>query len=230
MNIALVLAAGSGTRMNSLNKPKQFVLIKDKPLMMYSIESFNHHPEIDAIVIVTSKDYVKYVQDLCQKHQLNKVKAVVIGGQTRQQSVFNGLKEIEKIISSEKDIVLIHDSARPLVNDKIISNNILLCKKYGAVDTVIPASDTIINSKDGEIIEGIPNRQELYQSQTPQTFVFNIIKDAHLKALETMIPHVTDDCRLVKHFGIDVHLAEGSKQNFKITTDEDLELFKALVK
>lgn len=227
MNIALVLAAGSGTRMNNA-QPKQFILVNSKPLFLYSVEAFQNNKDIDAIVIATSEEYIDLVKGYTK--DLSKVISVIKGGETRQQSVYNGLKEIEKNITNPKDLVLIHDSARPLVSQRIIDENIALGKEFGAVDTVIAASDTIINSKDKETINEILNRSELYQTQTPQTFEFGLIKNAHERALLDKVPNVTDDCRLAMHFGIQVHFAKGDKLNFKVTTPEDLEMFKALVK
>ena len=227
MNIALVLAAGSGTRMNN-DQPKQFMMVNNKPLFLYSVEAFQNNKDIDAIVIATNKEYIEQVKELASDY--GKVKSVIAGGETRQQSVYNGLNEIEKFVKDEKDLVLIHDSARPLVSQRIIDENIALGKKFGAVDTVVQASDTIINSKDQETINEILNRSELYQTQTPQTFEFGIIKKAHERALQDNVPNVTDDCKLVMHFGVDVHFAIGDKLNFKVTTPEDLEMFKALVK
>ena len=227
MNIALVLAAGSGTRMNN-EQPKQFILVNGKPLFLYSVETFQNNENIDAIVIATNKEFIEQVKELAKGY--NKVKSVIAGGETRQQSVYNGLKEIEKFIKDGKDLVLIHDSARPLVSERIINENVTLGKQFGAVDTVVQASDTIINSKDKETINEILNRSELYQTQTPQTFEFGIIKKAHERALKDNVPNVTDDCKLVMHFGVDVHFAKGDKLNFKVTTPEDLEMFKALVK
>ena len=145
MNIALVLAAGSGTRMNNA-QPKQFMLVNNKPLFLYSVEAFQSNKDIDAIVIATNEEYIELVKDYAK--DLNKVISVIKGGETRQQSVYNGLKEIEKNIRNQKDLVLIHDSARPLVSQRIIDENISLGRQFGAVDTVVAASDTIINSKD----------------------------------------------------------------------------------
>lgn len=227
MNIALVLAAGSGTRMNA-NQPKQFIVVNGKPLFIYSVEKFQNNQNVDAIVIATNKENITKVEELVKGY--NKVKSVIAGGKTRQQSVYNGIQEIAKLITSEKDLILIHDSARPLVSDAIIDENIALGKRYGAVDTVVQASDTIINSKNKETINETLNRSELYQAQTPQTFEYGIIRKAHKRALLDNIPNVTDDCKLVMNFGVEVHLAKGDKFNFKVTTPEDLELFKALLK
>ena len=227
MNIALILAAGSGTRMNS-ELPKQFVVVNNKPLFLYSVETFQNNPDIDMIVIATNEQYISRVKELTMDY--SKVEAVIAGGETRQASVYNGLKQIEKLINSENDNILIHDSARPLVSDRIISENVRACIKFGAVDTVIQASDTIINSKDNETINEILDRKEIYQTQTPQSFRFSIIKEAHERALKDNVPNVTDDCKLAMHFGVDVHFVQGDKLNFKVTTPEDLEMFKALVK
>ena len=211
MNIALILAAGSGTRMGNADKPKQFLPIYGKPLMIHTIEAFEINDDVDKIVIVTNEQYIDQVKVWCKQYDLSKVKDVVAGGNSRQISVYNGLKAVEELVSSPDDIIVIHDAARPLISQKIINDNIAVCK-------------------DNEIISDIPNRNELYQGQTPQTFKFNIIKDAHEKALKEDIPNVTDDAKLVLSFGIDVHLVEGSAQNFKITTFDDLMMLKALLK
>lgn len=229
MNIALVLAAGNGTRMNN-ELPKQFLMVNEKPLFVYSVQTFQNNPKVDAIVIATNANNIELVRDYCKQFGLDKVKSVIAGGETRQASVYNGLKEIEKFISSPNDIVLIHDSARPLVSDRIIKESVEACIEFGAVDTVIQASDTIVKSNDDQTIGEILNRQEIYQSQTPQTFEFGIIKDAHEKALKDQVPNVTDDCKLVMHYGMDVHFVQGDKLNFKVTTPEDLEMFKALAR
>ena len=229
MNIALVLAAGSGTRMNN-ELPKQFLMVNEKPLFVYSVQTFQNNPNVDVIIIATNANNIELVKDYCKQFGLDKVKSVIAGGETRQASVYNGLKEIEKFISNSNDIVLIHDSARPLVSDRIIKENVEACIEFGAVDTVVQASDTIVKSNDDQTIGEILNRQEIYQSQTPQTFEFGIIKDAHEKALKDQVPNVTDDCKLVMHYGMDVHFVQGDKLNFKVTTPEDLEMFKALAR
>jgi 2-C-methyl-D-erythritol 4-phosphate cytidylyltransferase len=230
MNIALILAAGSGTRMGNTEKPKQFLLLYGKPLMIHTIEAFENHNNIDAIVVCTNKEYIDQVKVWCKQYDLCKVKAVVAGGETRQQSVFNGLNEVKGLIKSEDDVVLIHDAARPLISYKIIDDNIEGCEKFGAVDTVVKASDTIVQSADSTTITNIPNRNELYQGQTPQSFKFSLIYNAHLKAMNGEIKNVTDDAKLVIESGHPVHLVNGSAQNFKITTFDDLMLLKALLK
>ena len=230
MNIALILAAGTGSRMGNADKPKQFLPIYGKPLMIHTIEAFEMHDDIDSIVVVTSEGYEDQVKVWCKQYDLGKVKAVVHGSDSRQGSVYNGLQALKNLGVKDDDIIVIHDAARPLISQNIISNNIEACKKYDAVDTVIKASDTIVASSDSERITNIPNRSELYQGQTPQTFKFALISEAHENAKAGKIPNVTDDTKLVISMGKEVHLVEGSKQNFKITTFDDLMMLKALLK
>ena len=230
MNIALILAAGTGSRMGNADKPKQFLPIYGKPLMIHTIEAFEMHDDVDKIVVVTSEGFEDQVKVWCKQYDLSKVKAVAIGGDSRQISVYNGLQAIKELGVKEDDVILIHDAARPLISQTIISKNIEACIKYDAVDTVIQASDTIIKSVDSETISDIPVRKELYQGQTPQTFKFGLILQAHENAKAGKVPNVTDDCKLVISMGKAVHLVEGSKQNFKITTFDDLMMLKALLK
>lgn len=230
MNIALILAAGSGTRMGNTNKPKQFLSIYNKPLIVHTIEAFEMHDDIDMILIVTNDTYIDDVKIWCKQYDLTKVQYIVAGGSSRQESVYNGLKKLEKIGTKDDDIILIHDAARPLISQTIITDNIESCKKYHAVDTVIPSSDTIIRSVDKETICEIQKRSEQYQGQTPQSFTFKVINDAHEYAKKINNTETTDDCRLVLNMGKEVHLVNGSKLNFKITTFDDLMMLKALLK
>jgi len=229
MNIAIILAGGKGTRMGIVNQPKQFIDVYGKPIVVHTLEAFDIHEQIDAIAIVCLKEWQEEVKIWIRKYELNKVKWIVEGGETRQESVFNGLKAIKNDVRSD-DIVVIHDAARPLISNRIITENIEGAKKYGAVDTVIPSSDTIIQSKDNEYISSIPIRNELYIGQTPQSFKYSVIWNAHKNANEETLKIATDDCRLVLSYGIDVHLVNGDKLNFKITTMEDLLLLKSIIK
>lgn len=228
MNIALIVAAGSGSRMESADRPKQFLLVKEKPLMLYSVKAFQMHENIDSIVIVTSSSYIEQVKNWCKEYQLNKVRLVVPGGITRQESVYRGLEAVKSIsLDPENDVVLIHDSARPLVDKAIISANINACKQYGATCTAIKVKDTIARSLNGQTISGVANRQELYQCQTPQAFKLSIVLAAHARSKDNT---ATDDAQLVLALGKDVYLVDGSALNFKITTDADLLVLNALLK
>ena len=229
MNIALIVAAGSGSRMETADRPKQFILVKEKPLMLYSVKAFQMHENIDAIVIVTNASSTEQVKDWCKEYQLNKVRLVVPGGFTRQESVYLGLQAVKSIsLDIDNDIVLIHDAARPLVDKNIISANISAATQYGAACTAIKAKDTIVRSANAQNIDDVANRQELYQCQTPQSFKLSLILSAHEKSKD--ISTATDDAQLVLALGRDVYLVDGSALNFKITTDADLLVLNALLK
>ena len=226
-NIALITAAGKGTRLEGVGIPKQFLRVRGKPILIYSAESFNNNDEIDEIYIITSKEYIEEVGRLCRQYNISKFKEVVEGGQTRQESVFNGLKAIKSHEVDDNDIILIHDGARPLIDSLTIDNNIKACKEFEAVETVILVTDTIIKSHNGQIIDEIADRNELFQVQTPQTFKFKLIFEAH-KRFESL-KLATDDAQLVHNMGKPVHLVEGNKKNLKITTIEDLNIFNSLI-
>lgn len=229
MNIAIILAGGKGTRMGMVDQPKQFIDIYGKPIVVHTIEAFDIHEQIDAIAVVCLNEWHEDIKIWTRKYELNKIKWIVDGGETRQESVLKGLQAIEEDLSDD-DIVVIHDAARPLISHRIIVNNIEGAKKYGAVDTVIPTSDTIIQSLDDNTISSIPVRKELYIGQTPQSFKYSTILDAHKKAELDKTNDSTDDCRLVLNYGKKVHLVAGDKLNFKITTMEDLLLLKSIIK
>ena len=223
MNIALILASGSGTRMVGLDTPKQFYLVNDKPLFLYSVEAFEKNLSIDAIVIITQANFVNKVQSICDENALFKVRLVTDGGNSRQESVYKGLKAIEDF-AQDDDIILIHDAARPLVSQIIIDNNIKGCEEFGAVQTAIKTNDTIVKADDEK--SEVLDRSNLYQVQTPQTFKYSIIKKAHQKAKREGVKNASDDAQLVG----DVRIVNGESTNFKITTIQDLKLLKAMLK
>ena len=225
MNVALIMAAGSGTRMNS-ETPKQFIEVNGKPILWWTLKTFNDSKNIDAIFVVTNKSYFNKVDEISVDFE--KVIGNIEGGATRQESVFNGLKYISKNGFINDDIVLIHDGARPLVNEDIIKNNVEGCREFDAVDTVVPANDSIIRSIDASTITQSENRKELFQNQTPQTFKLGLILEAYNK-LHNELDKYTDDCQIAIKNGCEIHLVEGSKLNFKVTTKEDLELLEALL-
>lgn len=228
MNIAIILAAGKGTRVKSSLVPKQFMLINDKPLIAYTLETFQKNQDIESILIVTNEEYILTMQKICLNYHIDKACNIIKGGITRKKSVYNGLKYLKESSTKDDDVILIHDGARALVTHDIIKNNLEACLKNAAVTTVIPCQDTIISSKDTKTLEATLNREELFQVQTPQTFKFGLILKAHENALN-IDKRITDDTKLVKLLNQDVHLVLGSKLNFKITTDEDVILFKALI-
>lgn len=228
MNIGIVLAGGQGTRMGMAERPKQFIDVNGKPVVIYTLEKFDIHPEINAIAVVCLKEWQQDLKILIKKFKLNKVKWIIDGGTTRQESTFNALKALKGIIDDE-DIVVIHDAARPLFTNEIISENIKGAEEFGAAAAVIPSADTIVKSLDSRIISEVPVRKQLYQCQTPQSFKYSLIKEAHETALKNKIYNATDDCQLILNTGKDVHLTAGDKLNFKITTQQDLQMLKCII-
>ncbi|SHH75445.1 2-C-methyl-D-erythritol 4-phosphate cytidylyltransferase [Caloranaerobacter azorensis DSM 13643] len=220
----IVPAAGMGKRMNSkINK--QFIKIKDIPVLARTLMEFNKCDYIDEIIVVTRYDEIDFCQkEIIDKYKLDKVKKVIQGGKERQDSVYNGLKEVNK----KSDIVLIHDGARPFVKRNIIEENIKFALEYGACVTGVPVKDTIKKvDLNGEIIS-TPNRKELWAIQTPQTFRYDLILKAYEKAkLDNFLG--TDDSMLVERIGYKVKIVMGDYSNIKITTPEDLIIAETLV-
>ncbi len=229
MNIAVILAGGIGSRMGDIDKPKQYLDVYGKPLIVYTLEAFNKNCNVDYIAVVCKEQWKEDIHNWIREYKLNKVRWIFEGGETRQESSYHALKSLKKYCSDD-DIVLIHDAARPLVSQRIISENIELAKKYYAVNTVIPANDTIIRSLDNFTTHDVPVRSEMFLVQTPQSFRYSVILDALSKALADSFTNSTDDCQLVFRLGKPVHLVQGDKLNFKITTIEDIELLKAYIK
>ena len=221
---AIILAGGKGKRMNS-KVSKQFIEIKDKPVIYYNIKKFNENKNIDNIVVVLPKDEVDYFKENVLKKYTLKVDKIVIGGAERQDSVYNGLKSLEQ---DSVDIVLIHDGARPFISDRIIEEGINYAAVYGASSPGVMPKDTIkIKSEEGFSIN-TPKRETLMAIQTPQVFKFNEILKCHEKIKEDKIL-VTDDTMVVEQYGYNVYLYEGEYTNIKITTPEDLILGEKLI-
>ncbi len=225
MNIAIILAGGTGSRM-SLDMPKQFALIKGKPIMAYTLSVFDNSPLIDEIYVVSHKDYFEQSRNIIKQYGFQKIKGMFEGGNSRQESTYNALSAID---AQEDDIILIHDCARPLVDLEIIENNIKACKQFDAVETAVKAVDTTIEVTNNTF-ENPLDRTKLYQVQTPQTFRYKLIKEAHENAINNKFTDITDDAQLVAKLGYKVHIVEGKKTNLKVTTDEDLKILEALVK
>lgn len=232
MNIAVILAGGTGSRMGIVDMPKQFIEIYSKPVIVHTIESFEINDNIDAICVVCIKEWQNNLKIWLKEYDIRKVRWIADAGDSRQRSSLNALDAIKNDCTDD-DIVVIHDAARPLVSQRIINENIEKVKEYGACDTVVPAHDTVIRSVDGEYLESIPARKELYMGQTPQSFTYGIIRksyDDYYALPEDKRPVMTDDCGLVLNSGIKIGMAMGDKINMKLTTMEDLLLIKSLIR
>ena len=220
MNVAIILAAGNGTRLSN-NIKKQFIKIHDKQLFLFSFDSFCSS-NIDKILIVSSKEDINYVRSLVSSNE--KFLDVIAGGETRQQSVQNALDYLKGILADD-DVILIHDAARPLIKFPLINEVINKTIEYDCCSLILPIKDTIISLSNNNY-ESTLERDKLASVQTPQGFKFKIIYEAHLKAIHSS---ATDDAQLVKSLGLNIHLIKGDEQNFKITTNEDLNYFEYIL-
>ena len=220
MNVAIILAAGNGTRLSN-NIKKQFIKIHDKQLFLFSFDSFCSS-NIDKILIVSSKEDINYVRSLVSSNE--KFLDVIAGGETRQQSVKNALDYLKGILADD-DVILIHDAARPLIKFPLINEVLNKTIEYDCCSLILPIKDTIISLSNNNY-ESTLERDKLASVQTPQGFKFKIIYEAHLKAIHSS---ATDDAQLVKNLGLNIHLIKGDEQNFKITTNEDLNYFEYIL-
>lgn len=221
---AIILAGGKGKRMG-VPVSKQFIEIKGKPIIYYTIKKFSENKKIDNIVVVLSKDEVGYFKEnILEKYNL-KVDNIVIGGTERQDSVYNGLKSLE---DTNTDIVLIHDGARPFISDRIIDDGIKFAQVYGACAPGVMPKDTIKIKNESNFSVSTPERGSLVAIQTPQVFKFNEILECHEKIKINNIV-VTDDTMVAEKFGYSVYLYDGEYTNIKVTTPEDLILGEKLI-
>lgn len=227
-----ILAGGTGTRMNIVNMPKQFLMLGEKPIIIHTLEKFLLCNRFDKIYLGVHKDWVAYCNDLIEKYIGISDKVVVIeGGQDRNGTIMNIVNDIESNFgSADEHIIVTHDSVRPFVSLKIIEENIDSAIKYGACDTVISATDTIVVSEDSEVISNIPDRSKMYQGQTPQSFKIDVIKKLYTDLTDDEKNILTDACKICVIRGVPVHLVEGDSLNIKITTITDLTLANAIMK
>lgn len=226
-----ILAGGSGTRMGNTEMPKQFLMLGDRPIIIHTIEQFLINQSFSKIVVCCPKEWVSYAEDLLEKYNIDTERVeVTAGGATRNDTIINGCKLIEeKYGLTDKDIIVTHDAVRPFVNQRILDDNIKLAKKYDAVDTVIPATDTIVYSKDGKIITEIPDRKECYQGQTPQTFNIKKLMELFDSLTKKEKEILTDGCKIFSLKGENVGLVDGEVYNIKLTTLYDLKIARAIL-
>lgn len=230
MNIAVIFAGGVGSRMHSKDRPKQFLEMYNKPIIIHTLEHFENHKDIDAIVVVCINGWIPYLNELLYKFRIEKVKKIVPGGETGQLSIYNGLKAAKEIAGEEKSIVLIHDGVRPLINEKLITDNIEAVKKYGSAITTAKVKETIlvVNEEDSSI-DYIPNRKDSRVAKAPQSFWLNDILNAHEKSLVEGEMNCIDSCTMMQKYGVRMHLIDGPSQNIKITTPEDFYTMRAIL-
>lgn len=226
-NIGLIIAGGSGARMHQ-DIPKQFLSVNEKPVIIYTLEAFEKHPDIHAIAVVCIEGWEQVLWAYAKQFNITKLKYVVPGGENGQSSIRNGVYELEKHFAPD-DVVLIHDAIRPMVSSEIISDCIVKTKQYGSAITVIPCAEAMMQTEDGVSSIGSYPRDNLKRTQTPQGFPLGKICDLHRRALEAGITNSVASCTLMIEMGEQVHFSAGSEKNIKLTTVEDIDIFKALL-
>lgn len=226
-NIALLLAGGSGNRMNQ-DIPKQFLTVNERPVIIYTLEAFEKHPEIDAIAVVCVEGWEQVLWAYAKQFNILKLKYVIPGGSTGQESIRNGVMELEKHFAYT-DFVLVHDAIRPMVSAEIISDSIRVAREFGNAITVIPCAEAMLQTEDGESSTGSYPRECLKRTQTPQTFRIGDICELHRRAQKAGISNSVASCTLMIELGEKVYFSTGSEKNIKLTTVEDIDIFKALL-
>ncbi len=229
MNIALIIAGGSGNRMGQ-DIPKQFIHIDGAPIVIHTMMCFQRHPDIQQIAIVCLKGWETVLQSYANQFNITKLKHIFPGGDSGMESIHNGIYGLLEAGCDGEDLVLIHDAVRPLLSQDIISGNIATCKAYGYAVTGIKCREAILESEDGFSTSTSIPRDRLIRTQTPQTFRLKNIISAHEEAKEKGITNSVASCTLCAELGNRVmHLVPGSEKNIKVTTVEDLEILKALM-
>lgn len=228
-NIALLIAGGSGNRMGQ-DIPKQFMHVDGCPIIIHTMRCFQRHPDVDSIAVVCLKGWETVLQAYANQFSIDKLKYIFPGGNSGMESIHNGIYGLKDAGCGDEDLVLIHDSVRPLLSQDIISSNIAICKAYGYAITGIQCREAILESEDGfSSTTSIP-RDKLIRTQTPQTFRLRNILNVHEEAKVKGIADSVASCTLVAEVGgREMHIVPGSEKNIKITTVEDLEILKALM-
>ncbi|MCD8160751.1 MAG: 2-C-methyl-D-erythritol 4-phosphate cytidylyltransferase [Clostridiales bacterium] len=229
MNIAMIFAGGSGVRMGA-GVPKQFLEINGKPVVIHTLELFQYHALIDKIYVSVLEEYIDYMQALVEEYHITKVAAIVPGGETAQDSIYNALKKA----SSENppdSIVLLHDGVRPYVYTDVISDNIEAVKKYGSAITGTPSYETVVISRNGSTVDDVPLRKEVFTAQAPQSFYLKDILEAHdqIRLTPGRYQDMVDSCTIMTTLGKPIHLVYGNRGNIKVTTPEDVYIFRGLL-
>ncbi|MBR0398810.1 MAG: 2-C-methyl-D-erythritol 4-phosphate cytidylyltransferase [Eubacterium sp.] len=227
MNIAIIIAGGSGSRMGQ-DIPKQFINVYDKPILIYTLEGFQKHPQIDAIEVVCIDGWHDIVWAYAKQFNIDKLKWIVSGGNSGQESIRNGVYHLEGIASPD-DTIIIHDGIRPLVDETVLSDVIIKCKQYGNAVTSLPYNEQIfVVDDDISTTKYIP-RETLRRVSTPQAYQFGLLDEKYHEAFEKEIGIYGSSYTntMMVELGVRLYFAAGSDKNIKLTTKDDLEMFKA---
>lgn len=227
MNIAMLIAGGSGQRMRQ-DIPKQFINVYDRPVIIYTLQAFQNHPNIDAIAVVCLEGWEEILKAYAKQFGIDKLKWIFPGGESGQESLKNGIMGLNEACK-EDDLILIHDAIRPMVSQEIISENISCCKKNGSAITVIPCAEAMLLTDDRSSATEMIHRDKLARTQTPQAFPLKKLVWAHEEAAKRGISNSIATCTLMIELGEKIYFSTGSEKNLKLTTTDDIEIFKALL-
>ena len=228
MVVALLTAAGTGTRMGQ-DIPKQFMHVENKPIIIHTMEAFQKHPSVDAIIVVTLPAWIDVLKAYARQFNITKLRWVVSGGQSGQESIYNGLNTLKAELDKET-IVMVHDGNRCMVSGEIISDSLATFKQHGSAVAAIPCVEAVFRSEDDghSSTISIP-REQLFRTQTPHTYTLGKLLWAHEEAKKRGITSTAASCTLMQQLGEVVYFSKGSEENLKITTVEDMMIFKALL-
>lgn len=226
-NVAVIFAGGAGKRMNTVSRPKQFLELRGKPIIVYTLELFDTHPEVDAIVVACIASWIPFLQKQIKKFEITKVVEIVPGGDTGQESIYNGLMAVKRNFSDDT-CVMIHDGVRPLITQQTITDNIRTVHEQGNCITCVPATETFVVCRDNGTLE-IPSRKDSLIARAPQSFILADICAAHERAREEKRMDFIDSCTMMSYYGYRMHTILGPMENIKITTPTDFFIFRAMV-
>lgn len=228
-NVAVIFAGGTGQRMNTRTRPKQFLELHGKPIIVYTLEAFDQHSEIDGIIVVMLESWIGYTRELIRKFGIEKVRKIVPGGSSGQESIYNGLCAASEFYG-EDDIVLIHDGVRPLVDEDTITANIKSVKERGTAITVTAAVETITMKDETGAVGTIIDRSRCELARAPQSFRLGQIMDVHNRVRrDSSGADFIDSASMMKHYGYKLYTVQGKPENIKITTPSDFYIFRAMV-
>ena len=214
--------------MSTKDRPKQFLLVHGKPIIVHTIELFEYHPEIDGIIVVCLADWIPYMEEMKYRYRLDKIGKIVPGGTTGQLSIYNGLSAAEDTYGTDDNIVLIHDGVRPLINAQTISDNIASVKANGSAITCKMATETVILVDENAKVCDVPNRAACRLAQAPQSFWLKDILALHRQAMADGQTNMVDSCSMMRAYGKSLSVVIGPPENMKITTPDDFYTFRAL--
>lgn len=227
MNIALIIAGGKGVRMHQ-EIPKQFLTVNEKPVIVYTMEAFEKHADIDAIAVVCIAGWENILSAYARQYHITKLKHILPGGENGQGSIRNGIYALEKLYARD-DLVLVHDAIRPMLSADIISDCIATTTQYGSAIATVPCQEAMLETSDQISTHSSYPRENLKRTQTPQGFPIGVLADAHREALARGITNSIASCTLMVELGHTLYFSHGSEKNIKLTTPEDIDIFRALL-